>query len=101
MNSKNHDKALAQQAMDKLLVDLLIREQVFEAVQVTQITRLEGDHPCWYLWTENNQGVYQVELQGIGQVLCGRQAVAKPFLDMEADFVIRYIPFSEAATVSQ
>lgn len=96
MNSSNHDKALAQKAMDKLLVDLLSRDQVFQAVRVTQVTRMDGDLPCWYLWTEENHGVYQLELQDVGQVCCGRQAVAKPFLEMEADFVLRYFPFSDS-----
>jgi hypothetical protein len=97
MNSANHDKALAQKAMDKLLVDLLSREPLFEAVRVTQITRLDSDIPCWYLWTEDNQGVYQLELQDVSQVHCGREAVAHSVLEMEADFVLRYLPFSEAS----
>lgn len=101
MNSANHEKALAQKAMDNLLVDLLCREQAFEAVRVTRITRLHGGRPCWHLWTEDNQGVYQVELQDVGQVFCGSTAVIKPFLEMEADFIIRYIPFAETETDSQ
>ena len=101
MNCANHGKALAQKAMDNLLVDLLCREQAFEAVRVTRITRLHGDRPCWHLWTEDNQGVYQLELQEVGQVFCGSMVEIKPFLEMEADFIIRYIPFAESETDSQ
>ncbi len=96
MINANHDKVLAQNAMDRLLVDFLIREQVLEAVRVTQITRLDGDNPCWYLWTEDNRGVYKLELKDVGQVLCGGHALAKPLLAMEADFVLQYLPFAEA-----
>lgn len=47
MTSTNHVKALAQKGMGNLLVALLIREQVNEAMRVTRITRLDGDRFCW------------------------------------------------------
>lgn len=101
MSSTNHDKTLAQRAMDNLLVDFLCHEPVFEAVRVTQITRLESDPPYWFLWTEDNQGVYQLELQGVGQALCGMPTVAGSVREMEADFVIRFVPFAQTKTVAQ
>ena len=100
MNSANRDKALAQKAMDNLLVDLLIREQPFAAVRLTKISRLPGNRPCWYLWTEDNQGVYQLELQDVGQVHHGRPAGANHFLELEADFILHYFPFSEIVAVA-
>lgn len=100
MNSANHDKALAQKAMDRMLVDLILHEEIFDAIRVTQITRLDGDRPRWYLWTEDNQGVYQLELKDVGQVLCGGHTVAKPSLAMEADFVLQYLPFAETGVAA-
>ena len=100
MNSANRDKALARKAMDNLLVDFLIREQPFATVRLTKISRLPGNRPCWYLWTEDNKGVYQLELQDVGQVHHGRPAVANPFLEVEADFILQYFPFSETVAVA-
>lgn len=97
MRRVKRDWVLAQKAMGKLLVDLLSRDLRSAAGCVTHVTRVDSDCPCWYLWTDDNLGVFQVRLKDAGQVFCGKEADAYSSQEMEADFVIQYLPCSDVA----
>ena len=100
MNSTKRERVLAQKAMDSLLLDYMLCEPLFQEICVTQITRMDGESPCWYLWGDNNQGVYQLKLQNVGQVICDGEIPENTCQEMEAEFVLQYLPFGEARPVT-
>lgn len=96
MRTTTNAMSMAQYAMENLLTDLLHRRSVCGEVGVSQVTRLDGDRPCWHLWTEDGKGFYLVELKDVGQVVCGRTGSEKRALqEMEADFVMCYYPLTD------
>lgn len=77
---------LARRVMEDMFVQLFWEEQACRRIGFKNISRLIGEMPGWYLWTDSRKGAYLLELRRI-----------KPSDSriIKAYFLLRYYPSPE------